>query len=90
MDNKKLEQMYNEVVDYNTKLENELETYKLKSIPKYDIKQKLYCLDQNKNIVTLTVDEIVISKLGIFYREYKSENDFIQFPENLCSEFNNK
>lgn len=79
------EKLYNDIVTYNVNLENELEEYRLRIVPKFKPGQKLYCSDVvNKKIVELKVDEIVINQLGISYREFKNENKFVQFPEKLC------
>ena len=81
----RLSDMYNEVVNENAKINEELEQYKLKVVPKYSIAHELFAIDIVKHdILKLKVDEIIIDKFGISYREYISETEFKQFPERFC------
>lgn len=85
MKKSELEKMYNELVDYNTQLENEVEEYRLRLVPKYKAGQKLYISNiKDKQVNSIIADEIVITRLGISYREYNKDGDFVQYPEHLC------
>lgn len=80
-----LKQMFQEAIEKNAKLDEEVEKYKYKVIPMFSIGQELFCVKvKEKEVVSLKVDEITINKFGIAYREYISENEFKQFPETLC------
>ena len=78
---------FHEIVEKNAMLDEKLEKYNYKIIPAFSVGQELFCLNAKKReIVPLKVDEIIINKFGVAYREYTSETEFKQFPEVLCFE----
>ena len=81
----RLKQLLEEYVEKNAELADALAGYQSKDVPKYGIGQELFCLDVPKHeIYSLKVEEIIINKFGIAYREYVKEDSFKQFPEHLC------
>lgn len=87
MDCKKLdfEKLYNELSQKYSDTLNELEDYKLKVIPKFNIGQKIYAIHpQNETPLEIMVDSIEISKFGIAYIEYVNEKEIKCMPELFC------
>jgi len=83
--NTRLKQLLDEYVNKNAELADALAEYQSKDVPKYGVGQELFCLDMAKHeIYSLKVEEIIINRFGIAYREYVSEDSFKQFPEHLC------
>ena len=77
--------LYNELNDRYSATEAELIKYKDTFCPKFGCGDKLFVVDvNNKDVKTLSVDEIIINKFGVHYREYVSELEFKQFPEQFC------
>lgn len=80
-----INELYNEMCEKYTAVVAELEYYKDKFVPKYNVAEKLFAIDiREKKIVNLNVDEIVINNFGVHYREYVGENGLIQYPEQYC------
>lgn len=80
-----LKKMFQAEVEKNAELDTQLEEYKHKLVAKYQIDQELFCLDIKKHeIFPLKVNEVIINKFGVAYREYVSETEFKQYPEILC------
>lgn len=81
----RLKGLYNELNDKFAQCEEELIKYKSKFVPKYELKDKLFFLNvATREVESLVVDEIGITKLGVFYREFTSETELRQIPETLC------
>lgn len=77
-----LKQMYNELNDRFISTEEEVLRYRAKRVPRFEAGEKIYCVNtKDKKIVTLKIDEVIIDKFGISYREYINEKEFRQFPE---------
>lgn len=73
-----------ELNDKLLKCEEQLYYYQARYTPKYIVGKKLFGVDiQNKKVKSFKVDEIIINILGIAYREYISETEFVQFPETF-------
>lgn len=79
-----IEELYNELNNKCSKMEDQLFEMSKKVIPMYRVGDILVCVDKDKKTCSLTVDEIIITKLGVSYREYLSETEFKQFPEFRC------
>lgn len=83
----RLSVLYNELNDRYSAQELELVRYKDNFCPKFKYGDSLWVLNNQKGeIDRIKVDEIIINKFGVHYREYISESDFKQFPEHLCYE----
>lgn len=80
-----ISELYNELNDRYSATEAELIKYKDSFCPKYSYGDKLFAVDINaKEVKPLKVDEVIINKFGVHYREYVSETEFNQFPEQFC------
>lgn len=79
------EKLYNELSQKYSDTLNELEDYKLKIIPKFNVGQKIYAIHpQIQTPLEILVDTIEISKFGIYYIEYVSETELKRMPELFC------
>lgn len=80
-----ISELYNELNDRYSATEAELIRYKDGFYPKYSYGDKIFVLDINaRDVKPLKVDEAIINKFGVHYREYISETEFKQFPEQFC------
>lgn len=80
-----IERLYNDLHQEYCNVVDELEKYKDKLIPKFNIGEKLFAVNiKDKNVVEISVDEIVLNRFGIAYRNYASETEMYQFPEQYC------
>ena len=83
----RLSVLYNDLNDRFSAQEQELVRYKDNFCPKFKYGDKLWALNgQKQEIEVLKVDEIIINKFGVHYREYVDEKSFKQFPEQFCYE----
>lgn len=81
----KLKALYNDASDKLAKCEEELIYYKSRLVPKFDIKDTLYYkLSTTNEVLTISVDEIAITRLGVFYIEFINEKEMKQIPEIIC------
>ena len=80
-----INELYNELCEKYAATATELEYYKDKAIPKYNVGDKLHALNiKEKKIIKLVVDEIITNRFGIHYREYLNETELQQYPEQYC------
>lgn len=87
MEEKKVdfEELYNELSQKYSDTLDELENYKLKIIPKFNVGQKIYAIHpQIQEPLEILVDAIEISKFGINYIEYVDEKTIKRMPELFC------